>query len=726
MEHNKENDGMFSSSSGQEREIDFSINIREVVSILRRRRKIIFSIMVGMVVLALLFLVTQTPQYTAAGVIQLDVRSKKVVNIESLIAGLRTDESAIQSEVDMLRSRSLVVGVLDRLHLMEDKEFNKEAGEGTFFGFKKKLEDLSDEEQKAKKQKLYTNAVDIFLKKLQVTRNPKSYTINISFESNNPEKAAQIVNTLIDEYFVSQLKSKFDATKRANEWLNRKMEDLQKEVRMSELAVQAFQEKHGLIETAGLTINEQQLSELNTQLILARTARAQAEAKLKSTIGSVESAAEVLSSSLIQNLRQQEAEVLRKRSEMTQRYGSRHPKIIDVNAELRDLRSKIDLEIKKIIAGLEKDMEVAKVREQSLDASLNQLQMKSGVSTKAKIELAEFIRERDADKMLYESFLTRSKEMQSGQDLEQNDAKIISAAEPPLKPSYPRKGITLGIALIIGCGLGVIGAFLIEYLDNTFRSSEQFENITQVPALGIMPELPAKTVLVNYVTTKPSSVFVESLRSIVASIHFSHKGEAPKTILITSSIPKEGKTSFAIALATMMAKSGKKILLVDCDLKKPAIAMRIGLKEVVYGLKDYLADQATVEQVIHIDQRSGLHFISAHANTVNSQDMLGSAKMRDFLEKMKKNYDCIIVDSPPVIAVSDALVMAKMMDTVLVAVHWDKTPRQLVKTTLSQLKFANAKIAGAVLTRVDVEKQNKFEYGERGYYYQQYKEYYLK
>lgn len=276
----------------------------------------------------------------------------------------------------------------------------------------------------------------------------------------------------------------------------------------------------------------------------------------------------------------------------------------------------------------------------------------------------------------------------------------------------------------MGGGLGLILAFLLEQLDNAFKTTEQLEKMTHTATVGMIPELPAKTNLIEYASTKLSSVFAESLRSVLTSLHFSNPDNPPKVVMINSTVPQEGKSSFSASMATLLAKSGAKVLLIDCDLKRPALGKILGIKKSENGLSELLAGDATEKQVVRLDKRSGLHFMTSKSNTVHSQDLLASQKMTDFLNACRKKYDMIILDTPPVMAVSDALVLSGKVDAALYMVRWDKTPRQLVQSGIKQLHSCNIPLAGTVLNRVNLEKHARYGYADRGYYYGRYKEYY--
>lgn len=699
------------------------IDLRELWMVIRRRYQVVVGAVLSSLCIAVIFLAVATPLYKAESVIQANVQKTTVVDIQAVLSGNTADETQIQSQLDIINSRNLAGIVVDTNNLVNDPEFSPDVNHGGIIKWLKSLinngESLQDSEEA---QRIRSETINEVLRRLNVSRNPKSYTIIISFTSRSPEKAARLANSFVEQYLQGQLAVKFDATKRANSWLTAKLSELQVKVRESESLVQAFREKHGLIETGGQTITDQQLAELNTQLILARTERAQAEARMAGS-GGDESSTDVLDSKLIQDLRGQEVQVLRKKSDLSSQYGPKHPKMINVTSELRDLRDKISLEIQKVKSSLSKEVTIAKAREESLQNSLNELQDKSGLSMKARIELDELERQKNANKSLYESFLERSKETSEGQGLERPDALVISTAEVPLDISYPRKIIVMLLALMAGIFIGLICVFVMEYLDNAVNNSKQAEDLTGINTIGVIPELTKAPNIVDYLTKRPSSVFAESLRSVLTAVHFSNPDNSPKVIMVTSSVPKEGKSSFALSFATLVAKSGKKVLLIDADLKRPTVAKALK-KEFKFGLSDLLAGDATESQTICHDKNSGLDYIPAHPNTVNSHNLLASNRMKELLEKMKKTYDIVVIDTPPVMVLSDCIVLAKVVDTTMFVLRWQKTSREIVRAAIEQLKSYNVNIAGVVLTRVDIEKQSQYGGGDKGHYYKNYSEYY--
>ncbi len=663
----------------------------------------------------------------------------QVLDIKAVLSGQEERRnSKLAGEIELLTSRELAKNVIKKLGLLSLPEFNvdlRSKDENSLFNlasyfpesWKTALGLASDEQKNTEEhsKRIVVSATDIFLKKLDVRPVNLSKVVKISFESINPRIAALIANELPESYIVSQMDAKFLATERATKWLNEQLADLKDKVEASEKAVEIYREQHGLTEIKGQNVVNEQLSAINRQLILAQAERAQADARLRhiqklmNENGSeVESATDVLASSLIQNLREEEAKVTRKASELSTEYGSKHPKILQVRAELNDIQKKISLEIQKIASGLSNEVEVLRIRERSLKKSLNELKKSSGLQGQESVQLRALVRESEANRTLLNTFLIRYKETSSTIGMEEPNARIISKAETPLKASFPKKRRMIILIVVGSIIISVMLIFIIHSLRPGLFSPEQIEKELDISAIGILPHLQTDEPH-NYLLEKPHSIYGEALSSLKTSIMLSGPNEAVKAIQITSSVPEEGKSTLALSFSRLLAMSGKKVILVDADLHRASIESRLGIPVTNKGLSDLVAsDGSDLAYFVVKDEKSSLVIMPKGVSEyVNAADMLSSHKMKVVIASLKKQFDYVIFDTPPVMVVSDARVLGRLVDTTVFVIHWNKTPVNVVKAALKQLMDDKVCIAGCILQQVNLKRYSSYSYGVSGYYY---------
>jgi len=726
---------------------------------------ILFSLVAAIVILQL------TPVYKATTHVMIEPRQSRVADVEEVLSGLSGERETIESELRVIASRALAEKVIARLGLADDPEFNAElrprnallaaldprpwldrngwldpqawVGEPTWTRIMEWLgpdlrelveargEATVSEEERLEHER--ARIVDTFLDRLDVAAEGRSRVIAISFTSAAQDTSARVANALAELYLVEQLEAKYEATRLATTWLNERVAELRERVVESEQAVEAFRQQAGLIEGKGVTVASQQVSELNTQLILARGERAEAEARLRqvqslvSSRGGTESAAEVLRSPLIQRLKEQEAEVLRRAADLSQQYGVKHPRMIGVRAELDDIKAKIASEVRQIVQGLRNEAEVARAREGTLVSGLDALKQNMGRANSSEVRLRALEREATANRSLFENFLARLKETTAQENLQQPDARVISRADIPEYPAFPRTKLMLAGAGLAALAASVAIAFLLERLDPGFRSSDQIESALGVPGLGLVPLLTGwRSVGRNpesYVVNRPTSAFAESLRTLHTALLLSNVDQPPKTVLVTSSIPREGKSTVAISMARLMARSGRKVLLVDGDLRRPRVDTALGVGGQP-GLVEVLARAATFDEAVKHDDDTGLDILPAGERPTSPPDLFASAQMRSLLADLRERYDLVVIDSPPVLAVSEARILARLTDTTIFVIRWASTPREVAAMGVKQVRETGAHVAGAVLSQVNVKKHARYGYGDSGYYYGAARRYY--
>jgi len=489
---------------------DRHVSFQELLHRLWRRRALIAGATLLVTLAAALVALQLTPIYKARAAVLIDIRERNVLEVEEVLTGLQGDVVTLQSQIQIIQSRGLNEKLVRRLNLLEDPEFNGSlvpppwwrTRSGWLSLLPESMADtgaawldaiLPEQPQVAKSQaQQLEDVVSAVVGKSQVRTRGRSRVIEIGFDSPDPKKAVLLTNTLADLYIVDQLDAKYEATRRATEWLNDRLEQLRAQVVASEAAVEELRLKERLIEGRGVTLATQQMTEVNSQLIFASGQRAEAEARQAQVQeqlanGGVDSVAEVLASQLIQRLQVQEAELLRRIAELSQEYGEKHPRMINARAEVADLRAKIKTEVRKIVDQLSGEVRVARAREQALRENLNELKAEVNRVNAAEVQLRALEREAEANRLLLENFLRRAKETNLQQEIQQPDARIISKATTPSAPSFPNKKLIVVVAF---CGAGILAvgfALALDQLDQGFRSLEQLETETSLPAVALIP-----------------------------------------------------------------------------------------------------------------------------------------------------------------------------------------------------------------------------------------------
>ena len=723
------------------------IDILAIVRTLRKRLGVILGITIGLSALVMVGVFQMTPLYTGETLVLLDQQKTQVIDAESVMSGLGGDSATVDSQVEILRSRSIARRVVDQLNLVGDPEFNSDLRPVSVLSWVDPRvwmaslvstavnSGLTDEQRE---EATANRVVDAVVDSTNVSRRGLTYVLSLEFTSESPAKAAKIANLLADTYVVDQLEAKFDATKKANEWLSSRLSNLRQQVEASERAVEIYRKQNGLENVDGVTINDQQLSELNAQLILAKTNLAEKEAKYQRARqiiekgGSIESVADVVQSTTISALRSKEADLARQQADLSSKYGPRHPSILNIDAQRQDIQHQIGREVRRIVGSIQNEAAIAQSRVDSLQKSLNDLKGTANENNQAFVQMRELQREADANKAVYESFLNRYKETSQQGDLQTPDSRVISAATNPLLPSYPRKSLIGAVALVLSGMLGVGTALLLERLDNSLHTSQEVEETLGFAHLVSLPLVPdekgpngKKMAPQDYLLAKPLSAYSEAMRSLRSALALSNVDNPPKILLFTSALPNEGKTTSSVSFARAAAESGLRVILIDCDLRHPSIHKALGAGAPKAGLVEYLAGKASMEDVLVIDEKSGLSYIPVASGSANPPDVLVSQQMQRLLVDLRNGYDLIVLDSAPVLPVSDSRVLSRLADKTVFVVRWAETPKEAAQGGVRELKNFNADIAGIVLSAVDTTKQAKYGYGDGGYYYKRYSRYYV-
>ncbi len=689
----------------------------ELLSRIWAGRWTILAIAVLVTTATLCVLLGITPMYSAKGLIVIESGEQTIAGIQPVITGVSADQK-VETQIEILRSPNLANKTIERLNLRSNEEFNATLSPkgilvrvseviGHWFASREPVLTEYRRQQIAR-----TSVVDEFLDHLKVMPEGRSRVVAVTFESRDPELAAKVVNVLMEVYIDQQSETKFKNVHHANDWLSERLSSLKAKVQAAETAVEKFRKKLGLFQGGeGTTLRSQEIAELNTQLTLASAARFEAEARLRqvSTLVSqadgFESATEVLQSQLIQRLREQEALLEREAAELSTEYGPKHPRVVNSHAEKKDLQAKIATEVSKIVQGIKNEVAAARARETALQSRVNALKQQIATDNEASVRLRALEREAAAQRTLLETFLGRFNEtsIQRDTDIQPPEARVASLAFVPIKPVSPDKIKILLLSSVGSVALGM--ALVLSLLHRGFWTGEDLESQTGVPVLGFVPKLSPmaafRTPPERYFLERPLSSFSEAIRSVNTTLRLASKGELPKTLLITSALPKEGKTLFALSLARSQALTGYKVILVSTHVSCPKVEEAFDLPKGP-GLCEYLEGSFSVEETIKKDKTTGLRVIPAgRSKTFDIPYLFDTWLMDKLLDELTSEYDSVIIDSPPVSGGSEALVLANKAEMTIFVVRWATTRKAIVRQALQRLAQSMSPIA-VVMSMTDV------------------------
>jgi len=716
--------------------MDSDASLRDILLTLWRRKIMILTTVFVMVGVTAAIMMILTPTFTATTSMAMERRGINVGNLDRVASGLPGDESTFKSEIEVLRSRDLAAAVVSRLDLTSVSEFNKalrpSSGWMTMLRSKLSFLNKADKQNKTDEDRLELERIattDEFLRNLDVIPiGLVSRVMAVSFTSRDPELAATVSNTLAEIYIENQLETKAEAASQASELLKSQVAVLRQRLVNSESVVEDYRRQSGLLVGKDVTLTAQQTAEVNSLLVLAEAAWAEAEARyqqirtLSDSSDGAGSAADVLDSELVKTLREQQSTIERNRAELSMEYGPLHPAMIKLEAEREDLERTIQAEMSKIVQGYDNKVKIARARYESMQKSLDNLEKEIGQANRDEIGLRTLEREARANQLILESFLTETKETiaEQGLGMFSPDAKIISHADVPLKSSFPKIKLFMALAAVGSAFAGVLLVFLVENLDQGLRSAKEIEETLGVPLLALVPVLKGVRLTpatpASYVAENPTSALAQSIRTVHLGITLSRIQPDPKTIVITSSEPGEGKTTTSACLARVRAAAGARVVVVDFDFHRAGIAEALEVENGA-GIADVLAGKAMLAEVIRKDEKSGASYITSGNVTPESTGSLDIESAKRIFAILSSHFEMIIVDSPPLMAMVESRMLTSVADATVLVVRWAHTKRDIVSLCLRQIHSAGGKLAGIVLSQVDVKKNSKFGYPDSGAYH---------
>lgn len=640
-----------------------------------------------------------TPFYKSTVVVILETKQDQILDLQSVSGGLTGDTTEVNSEVEVLRARSLMGKAVDRLDLVNDPEFNSrlrplpmvaviKGRVKNLIGFRRPSEPISEEEEQ---HRIRDSVVSALLSKTSVSNVRQSLVFRITAETNSAAKSALIADTLAEQYILNQIDVKFQATEQATAWLSNRVSELQIELENAEAAASDFSASTQLVSVEGLQGLERQIKELRDRIVAAEQSRGQ----LSSKVQKLEAAGTNAKKAALSD----DAQL----SRFAQRddTDSAFQEAFDKRLELVLQRARLDLK------RAEQQLEALRTSEADLDQQLS----RQGQDL---IALQQLTREAEAVRLLYEHFLTRLKETSAQQGIQQADSRILSNAVVPAVPSAPRKSMIMALSALLGMFLGTGFILLREVGNNGFRTVKELEAFTGYTVMGQLPAIPAQTRagVLDYIATKPTSAAAEAMRNLRTSVLLSNVDNPPKVIVLTSSVPGEGKTTNSLALAQNLLGLGKSVLLIEGDIRRKTLnAYFPDLPGI--GLVSVLSGEKTLEDAVCRPPAFGADVLAGEKTSTNAADLFASDRFREFIDEVRAKYDAVIIDTPPVLVVPDARIIAQVADAVLFSIKWDQTTKPQVEEALRLFHNSNQRITGLVLSHISAKGMKRYGYGGR-------------
>ncbi|RCX32276.1 exopolysaccharide transport family protein [Thioalbus denitrificans] len=669
------------------------------------------------------------PVYQAKTSLLIEPKAAKFLSIEDLYGpeGVGRAGEYYQTQKEIIQSRTLAEDVVNRLQLWTHPEFDPTREAPSRARLNLKLADwlpwLAKDEEPPTEEAVRKATVDAFMSRLGVEPVRNSQIIDVTFEANDPKLSAEVANTVANAYIEAGLEARLSMVQKATSWLTDRLDGLRTKVEESEKALQAYREQQGLVDMAGDSdLASAQLQSISERLVSARAKVGELEsmyAQARNLQSQGATSLSSLQSPLVVQMKTAEAEAERKIAELSQRYGPKHPKMIAAQSDLQAARQKLRGELGNVVAGVNKELAAARATAAQLQREYDQLKGQVQDVNRKGFRLQALEREVAANRQLYDTFLTRFKETNVAGDMDSTNARVVDPAVVPTVPVKPRKALMVSIAIVLALFAGIGLAFLLEHLDNTLKSGEELEDRLGLPMLGSLPLLRLK----KGEQLKPErvfaddskSTFAEAIRTIRTGVVLSGLDNPHKIVVVTSTIPGEGKTTVSMNLALALGQL-EKVLLIDADMRRASIAQQLGFAKDTPGLSNLVAGTAKASECIHPVEGTSVHVLPAGIIPPNPLELLSSHRFRELLDKLSEAYDRIVIDTAPTQAVSDALVLSTQASAVVYVVKADSTPYPLAQTGVKRLRHVNAPLVGAVLNQVDIKKAGRYgKYGRYGY-----------
>ena len=680
------------------------LDLAESFAFFRRHALLILGVMATVVIIALVVTMLLPNSYRANAVVMLTSSANAAHQTTTTqVPQVAISNQLVDTQVEIITSRDMAERVADELQLAKN-------GPG----------------------KQRSDVLDTLQDHVAVKRSGESYALNISYEAPTPEEAARTADSFARQFAQWELQTDKQRNSEARTEVESKLVQLRAQAQADTQALQQYRIANNLLSTSGASLTEQEISNYNQEVAKAKAQAAEDEARLRTATAQLRSGSsgddvgEALGSQVIMALRAQEADLAGKVANFSTRYGPNHPELMREQSQLAEVRQQIQAEIGRVVSNLEAKSDVSDQRLASLTTSLGGARAKLSQNNAAMVGLSGLERSAEASQAIYETYLNSYKQLLAAEGTERPSARILTWASLPTKPDSPKPKLNLALALVIGLGLGIVAAYIAEALFQGLSTPEEVESQTGQPFLASIPLLAsvesAQPHAMAAVQEEPYSAFTESFRALATSVDMSANCEA-QVIAVTSALPSEGKTVIASCLSHVFATSGKRTILIDCDLRRRGISRLLNMKSRQNGLIEVLEGKAKFN-FDNINDDFVFWTLPLIPGEEDGEELLVGQRFIDLIDALRTKFDRIVLDLPPVLPIAYTRTLASRADAVIIAAHWRKTSAYALRAALRRLPEDQVNIVGVALSQVDMRQRAYFGRLDPAFYYKQYREYY--
>ena len=661
---------------------------------------------------------SMTPVYRSTATVLIEPGKPKFLSMEDMLGGAMQTKEHYQTQVEILKSREVALRTVSTMKLWTTPELDPRISAASATAKLKSMLGQAGAPLEWTDETLADAVIKPFMESVTVEPVRLSQLVKVSYDSPNPALAARVANDIASNYIDSDRDAKFKLAQGLNGWLEKRATTLRENLLESEKALQAYREEKGLINLSGSAqgLAGMQIGEVSQRLAEARARRMQLEGTYNMVANTSNSdysnVPSVANNPTVQEALRQEAAAQKLVAELSENLGPNHIKMQEAQSSLASAQRYLAQQRRSVARSMVQEYNLARQAEKSLETALTSATGGVQDVNRKEFQLQVLEREVSSNKQLYDLFMSRAKEMDAGSDLQAAVARIVDPAVVTTIPVRPNKGQIILVAFVLGLMIGAMGAVLLERMDNTIKGSESAELKLQQPVLAVLPALSGEA-LENVATMfirEPNSHHAEAIRTARTGIQLSDVDQRHRLIMVTSSVPSEGKTSTSINLALALAQT-KRTLLIDADMRRPQVGVRLGMAANAKGLSNLVTGSSTLKDCVHQIEGSSLLVMPSGDVPPNPLDLLVSQRFKDVLRHLQPQLDFIIIDTPPVELVSDAMAVAPMATSTIYVVRATETPVPVIRKGLNRLQRSGANIMGVIVNGLDFDEAQRY-YGE--------------